>query len=69
MLVEIVSNKWTLKAKIVSMGDLRNFKGHVEIDAKELIFDSKEGKLPFINQNADFMLGNNIEIVNGLIKM
>uniref|UniRef100_UPI004049E513 M14 family metallopeptidase n=1 Tax=Flavobacterium sp. TaxID=239 RepID=UPI004049E513 len=66
---EIVSNKWTLKAKIVSMGDLRNFKGHVEIDAKELIFDSKEGKLPFINQNADFMLGNNIEIVNGLIKM
>ena len=51
------------------MGDLRNFKGHVEIDAKELIFDSKEGKLPFINQNADFMLGNNIEIVNGLIKM
>jgi hypothetical protein len=66
---EISSHGWMQKAKIVSIGDLRNFKGHVEIDAQNQLFNSIEGNFPFINQNADFYLGNSTEIVNGLIKI
>ncbi|MFY8187172.1 MAG: M14 family metallopeptidase [Flavobacterium sp.] len=66
---EISSHGWLQKAKIVSIGDLRNFKGHVEIDAQNQLFNSIEGNFPFINQNADFYLGNSTEIVNGLIKI
>lgn len=66
---EIVeSTVWKQKAKIVSIGDLRNFKGHIEVDAKNELFNSTQGNFPLINQNADFYLGNDIKVVNGLIK-
>jgi hypothetical protein len=66
---EVLANQWVQTARIVSIGDLRNFKGHIEIDAKELSFNTIDNILPFINQKADFMLGNSIKVVNGLIKI
>ena len=64
---ELSSNVWMQKAKIVSIGDLRNFKGHVEIDAENKLFNTTEGNFPFISQKADFYLGKNTKVVNGLI--
>jgi len=66
---ELFEGKWIQIAKIVSIGDLRNFKGHVEIDANNQTFSSETGNFPLINQNADFKLGETLKIVNGLIKM
>lgn len=62
-------NKVHFVAKISKIGDLHDFKGHVEFDAAQRDFDSTYGKMPILNQNADFTLGNDVKVVNGLVHL
>lgn len=65
---EIIDNSLFFNAYIVEIGDLQGFNGHFELDAHELPFRDDLGIIPEISQKANFYLGNDIEIVNGLIK-
>lgn len=51
------SNLVIEKGKIVEIGDLRKFFGHLEINAKETIFKSSVDSYPFLNQIASFQVG------------
>jgi hypothetical protein len=55
-------------AKISKIGDLQGYKGHFEFDAANRKFDSAYGKMPILDKIADFTLGNDVKIVNGLVK-
>lgn len=66
---ELVKKKLLFNAYIAEIGDLKNILGHFEYDAKETLFKNKKKNKPILNQKADFYLGNNIKIINGLIKM
>nr|WP_294778308.1 M14 metallopeptidase family protein [uncultured Flavobacterium sp.] len=65
-----VLNKDTVifEARIVQIDHLENYFGHYVVDAQgESYHDDKEN-FPNIEQKANFYLGKNIKIVNGLIK-
>lgn len=51
-------------AKIVEIGDLRKFIGHLEIDAKKQIYKGVQKNYPILNQLATFEIGS-IKIKNG----
>ncbi|MFV0212056.1 M14 family zinc carboxypeptidase [Empedobacter falsenii] len=51
-------------AKIVEIGDLRKFIGHLEIDAKKQIYKGVEKNYPILNQLATFEIGS-IKFKNG----
>jgi hypothetical protein len=61
------NNKVVFEASIIQIDALENYFGHFTIDAKgESYLDETKG-FPNIEQKADFYLGKNIKIVNGLI--
>lgn len=65
---EVLSNgKVTFEARIGQVGNLENYFGHIEYDAKGAEFQSNINNLPNIDEKADFYLGKNTEIVNGLV--
>ncbi|WP_017498530.1 M14 metallopeptidase family protein [Flavobacterium sp. WG21] len=65
---ELIENKIHFNAYIVEVGDLENYFGHYEYDAKGANYSDDFGSFPKLNQKADFCLDKNVKFVNGLIK-
>ena len=66
---ELIDDKLCFNAYIAEIGDLKGYFGHVEYDAHKELYSDEKYNLPKLNRKADFNLGKNIKIVNGLIKM
>lgn len=60
-------NKVGFEARIAQIDHLENYFGHVTVDACGEQYQNSESAFPNIEQKADFSLGKNIKIVNGLI--
>jgi hypothetical protein len=65
---ELIENKIHFNAYIVEVGELENYFGHYEYDAKGAIYSDDFTNFPKSNQKADFYLNKNVKFVNGLIK-
>jgi len=63
----LTENQICFEAYIAEIGDLENYFGHFEYDAKEAQYSDNEDNIPKINQKADFYLDNNVKFVNGMI--
>jgi hypothetical protein len=66
---ELIENQLCFNAYVVEIGDLKGYSGHFEYDTQEALYQDVNDNIPKLNQKADFYLGKNIKIVNGLIKM
>ncbi len=66
---ELVGNSIQFNAYIAQIGDLDHHFGHVELDAAQEIFSNGNDNSPEIGQKANFSIGNDVKIVNGLKKM
>ena len=53
-------------AKIIEIGDLRKFIGHLELDAQKQIYKGVKKNYPLLNQVATFEIGA-IKVENGQI--
>jgi hypothetical protein len=60
-------NKVEFEARIAQIDHLENYFGHVTVDAQGEQYQDNENGFPNIEQKANFSLGKNIKIVNGLI--
>ncbi|HRG18942.1 MAG TPA: M14 family metallopeptidase [Flavobacterium lutivivi] len=60
--------KINFEAIIAQVDNLDNYFAHHIIDAQGRTFKSNQSSIPNIGDKADFYLGNDIEIVNGLVK-
>lgn len=60
-------NKVGFEARIAQIDHLENYFGHVTVDARGEAYQDNENGFPNIEQKANFYLGKNIKIVNGLI--
>ena len=65
---ELFDNNVCFTAYFVKIGDLENYFGHIEIDAKQAIYTDDNDNIPKLNEKANFYLDKNTKIVNGLIK-
>ena len=65
---ELIEGKISLTAYISQVGNLENYYGHFEYDAKESTYKDNHGDFPKINQKANFYLDDSIRFVNGLPK-
>lgn len=66
---ELIENQICFNAYISKIGDLENYFGHFEYDAEGGSYKDNFDNIPKLNQKADFYLDNNIECVNGMIKI
>ncbi|MDI6046917.1 M14 family metallopeptidase [Flavobacterium yafengii] len=66
---ELIENQICFNAYVSQIGDLENYFGHFEYDAKEALYKDDFDNIPKLNQKADFYLDNNIKVVNGMIKI
>jgi hypothetical protein len=64
----LFDDKIVFNAFIVKIGNLEHYYGHVSYDADGAIFRNNTDNIPKLNQEANFFLGKDLEIVNGLIK-
>ena len=64
---ELSENRICFNAYIVAIGDLENYFGHVEYDAKKALYSDHKNNIPELNQKADFNLGDNLKVINGLL--
>lgn len=65
---ELIENKIHFNAYIVEVGELENYFGHFEYDAKGAEYSDETGNFPTSGQQANFYLNKNVKFVNGLIK-
>lgn len=65
---ELIENKIHFNAYIVEVGELENYFGHFEYDAKGAEYSDETGNFPISGQQANFYLNKNVKFVNGLIK-
>lgn len=65
---ELIDNKIEFNAYIVEVGELENYFGHYEYDAKGAKYSDEFSNFPKTNQKANFCLNKNVKFVNGLIK-
>ncbi|SFE06572.1 M14 family metallopeptidase [Flavobacterium phragmitis] len=65
---ELIENKIHFNAYIAEVGDLGNFFGHYEYDAKGEEYSDDFLNFPKVGQKANFYLNKNVKFVNGLIK-
>lgn len=65
---ELIENKIHFNAYIVEVGELENYFGHYEYDAKGAVYSDDFTNFPKLNQKANFYLNKNVKFVNGLIK-
>ena len=63
---ELIEGKIRFTAYISEVGNLENYYGHYEYDAKKSAYNDNYGDFPKINQKADFYLDDSICFVNGL---
>ncbi|MDD2821426.1 MAG: M14 family metallopeptidase [Flavobacterium sp.] len=66
---ELIENQICFNAYVSQIGDLENYFGHFEYDAKGALYKDDFDSIPKLNQKADFYLDNNIKFVNGMIKI
>ena len=64
---ELSENRICFNAYIVAIGDLENYFGHLEFDAQEALYSDNENNIPALNQKADFNLGDNLKVINGML--
>lgn len=64
---ELVEGEICFNAYVVQVGELENYFGHFEYDAKGAVYKDDFGHFPRINKKADFCLDSNIKFFNGLI--
>lgn len=65
---ELVKGKIQFNAYIAEIGELKGKFGHYQYNAHKMMYSDQNDSIPKINQKADFCLGNDIKIVNGLKK-
>ena len=65
---ELIENQICFNAYIVTIGELDNYFGHFEYDAKGALYKDDFDNFPKLNQKADFYLDNDVKFVNGMIK-
>lgn len=63
---ELINNLLFFNAYIVHIGEVDNYFGHFEFDAKCATYSKINQNYPEINQKADFFLNDDIKFVNGL---
>ncbi|MFV8344724.1 M14 metallopeptidase family protein [Flavobacterium sp. ZB4P13] len=66
---ELIENQICFNAYVSQIGDLENYFGHFEYDAKGALYKDDFDNILKLNQKADFYLDNNVKIVNGMIKI
>ena len=66
---ELIENQICFNAYISQVGELENYFGHFEYDAKGALYKDDFGNFPKLNQKADFYLDNDVKFVNGMIKI
>ena len=65
---ELIENQICFNAYVSQIGNLDDYFGHFEYDAKDALYNDQLNMIPELNQKADFYLTNDIEFVNGMIK-
>ncbi|MBS7786632.1 peptidase M14 [Flavobacterium sp. CYK-55] len=65
---ELYENQIRWKAVFAQIGDLNGFHGHQTFDAKGALYSDNQNNIPKLESKADFYLGKNTEIVNGVSK-
>jgi hypothetical protein len=65
---ELIDNKLNFNAYIVEVGDLKEYFGHFEYDAKEALYHDASGNVPKQGQIADFNFDEKVFFLNGKIK-
>lgn len=66
---ELIENQVCFNAYVSQIGDLEDYFGHFEYDAKGALYKDDYNDIPKLNQKADFYLDNNVKFVNGMIKI
>ena len=66
---ELIENQIYFNAYIIQVGELENYFGHCEFDAKDAVYKDDDRGFPKLNQKADFYLDNDIKFVNGMIEI
>jgi hypothetical protein len=65
---ELIDGKIQFNAYIVEIGELKGKFGHYLYNAHKMIYSDDEENIPKLNQKANFCLGKDVKIVNGLKK-
>lgn len=65
---ELIDGKLNFNAYVAKVGEMEDYFGHVELDAEGSTYQSDHNEYPVIDQKADFLLGKNVKILNGIIK-
>ena len=65
---ELFENQIRWNAFFAQIGALEGFYGHQEFDARGELYSDNQTNIPKLESKADFCLGKNTEIVNGLPK-
>lgn len=65
---ELIDGKLEFNAYIAEIGELKLKFGHCQYNAHKMMYSDDYDSIPKINQKANFYLGNDIKIVNGLKK-
>ncbi|MEC5165374.1 hypothetical protein RCH18_001102 [Flavobacterium sp. PL11] len=66
---ELIENQICFNAYISKIGELEQYFGHFEYDAENHLYTDGEKDIPKLDQKADFCLGKNIKVTNGMVKM
>ncbi|WP_281298894.1 M14 family metallopeptidase [Flavobacterium limnophilum] len=64
---ELIGNQVCFNAYIAKIGELDEYFGHVEYDAKGALYKDDKRNIPELDQKADFYIENNSNFVNGLM--
>ncbi|SCY06585.1 M14 family metallopeptidase [Flavobacterium caeni] len=66
---ELSDGKLVFNAYVAKIGGLDDFFGHVEWDAKEaVLYAGGDSNIIEVDQKADFNLGKNVKVVNGIVE-
>ncbi len=66
---ELIENQICFNAYVSQIGNLDDYFGHFEYDAKGALYKDDFDNFPKLNQKADFYLDNSMKFVNGMIKI
>ncbi len=66
---ELINDEIVFNAYIAKIGELEGYYGHLIYDGKQSKYIDGDSNFPEMNKKASFCLDNNVEFVNGLIKI